>query len=81
LRTLRGLEQPSRRLEAAALELFELGRIRDPMDGLAAIQSIEASEAQQVFERLRQQPAAVGLAGNVPERARTKALALFGGAG
>lgn len=81
VRTLRGLEQPSRRLEAAALELFELGRIRDPMQGLAAIQSIGASEAQQVFERLRQQPAAVGLAGNVPERARTKALALFGGAG
>lgn len=77
VRTLRGLEQPGRRLEAAALELFELGALRDPMDGLHQLQRLSADDAQRVFRRLLQGRAAVGLAGQVPERVRSRAQALF----
>ncbi|PXW94327.1 putative Zn-dependent peptidase [Sphaerotilus hippei] len=77
VRALRALEQPSRRLEVAAQDLFTLGRLRDPQDGLRRLEAVTAAEVQAVFRQLLDSPAAVALAGRVPARARERAQALF----
>ena len=72
VRSLRGLEQPSRRLEAAAQDLFTLGRLRDTQHWLDQLKAVTAAEVGAVFARLldRQRPAAIALAGSVPARVR-----------
>ncbi len=82
LRALRALEQPARRMEAAALDLFSFGRLRRPQDWLERLQSVSAAEVQAVFAGLHgggpaTQPAAVALAGSVPTRLRERAAELF----
>ncbi len=77
VRTLRGLEQPGRRLESAALELFTLGRLRDAREWLAQLDATPAESVRGVFERMLGSTGAVGLAGQVPERARARAATLF----
>ncbi|HEY4069227.1 MAG TPA: pitrilysin family protein [Burkholderiaceae bacterium] len=78
VRTLRALEQPSRRLEAAAQDLFTFGRLRDPRTGLAALQAVTAEDVRAVFSRMLDSVAAIAMAGSVPARARERAAALFG---
>jgi predicted Zn-dependent peptidase len=77
VRALRGMEQPSRRLEAAAQDLFTFGHLREPDALLAQMQAVTAEQVREVFARLLASPAAVALAGSVPARAREKAEALF----
>ena len=77
VRALRALEQPARRLEAAAQDLFTFGRLRDPREELARLQAVTAHELRAVFERMLASPAALALAGSVPARARERATALF----
>ncbi|MDC6169474.1 M16 family metallopeptidase [Paucibacter sp. XJ19-41] len=79
VRSLRGLEQPSRRLEAAAQELFTLGRLRDTQQWLDQLQAVTAAEVGAVFASLldRQRPAAIALAGSVPAKVRERAQRLF----
>lgn len=79
VRSLRGLEQPSRRLEAAAQDLFTLGRLRDTQQWLDQLQAVTAADVGTVFARLldRQRPAAIALAGSVPARVRDRAARLF----
>ncbi len=79
VRSLRGLEQPSRRLEAAAQELFTLGRLRDTQHWLDQLQAVTAAEVGAVFASLldRQRPAAIALAGSVPAKVRERAQDLF----
>lgn len=79
VRSLRGLEQPSRRLEAAAQELFTLGRLRDTQQWLEQLQAVTAAEVGAVFASLldRQRPAAIALAGSVPAKVRERAQDLF----
>ena len=79
VRALRALEQPSRRLESAAQELFTLGHLREPQQWLAKLQAVTAGEVREVFARLLdpQRPAAIALAGSVPARARARAAGLF----
>ena len=78
VRALRSLEQPARRLEAAAQDLFTLGLLRDTQDWLAQLQAVTAEQVREVFARLLIKPsAAVALAGSVPLRARERATALF----
>ena len=80
LRGLRVLEQPARRMEAAAQELFNFGRLREPREAMAQLQAITGTQVQAVFEQLlqpdRPRPA-VALAGSVPQRARACAETLF----
>ena len=76
VRALRGLEQPSRRLEAAAQDLFTFGRLRDSHEWLARLQAVTPQEVRAVFARMLASPAALALAGSVPARARDKAQAL-----
>ena len=79
VRALRALEQPARRLEAAAQDLFTFGRLRDADEALARLQAVTAQEVCAVFTRMLTTPAAVALAGSVPARARERAAALFAG--
>ncbi len=79
VRALRALEQPARRLEGAAQDLFTFGRLRDTDEGLAQLQAVTAQEVRAVFKRMLASSAAVALAGSVPARARERAAVLFGG--
>lgn len=80
VRALRGLEQPARRLEAAAQDLFTFERLRDTHDWLAQLQAVTPTQVQAAFATMQggQQRAAVALAGSVPNKARERAAALFG---
>ncbi len=77
VRALRTLEQPARRLEAAAQDLFTFGRLRDTRDSLARLQAVTAVELQAVFSAMLASRAAVALAGSVPAKARDCAGELF----
>lgn len=77
VRLLRALEQPSRRLEAAAQDLFTFGRLRDTHEWLARMQALNGDDVRTVFARMLASPAAVALAGSVPAQARERATALF----
>ena len=79
VRTLRALEQPARRLEAAAQDLFTFGQLRDTRDWLAQLQTVSAQDVRQVFSEMLARPAAIALAGSVPAKARERAEALFAG--
>lgn len=80
VRALRALEQPSRRLEGAAQDLFAFGRLRDTHQWLAQLHAVPAAEVQAVFQRMQSGRGAVGLAGSVTARARDKAQTLFAAA-
>ena len=77
VRALRQLEHPSRRLEAAAQELFTFGQLRDPLEGLARLQAVTPRQLRDEFARMLSSRAAVALAGSVPARVRERAEALF----
>lgn len=77
VRAMRALEQPSRRLEAAAQDLFTFGRLRDTPEWLQRLQAASAAQVRDVFAHALQSTAAVALAGSVPARVREKAAALF----
>lgn len=79
VRALRALEQPARRLEAAAQDLFTFGRLRDTHEWLARVQALTAGDVRAVFGQMLASPAAVALAGNVSARARERAETLFAG--
>jgi len=78
VRALRALEQPSRRLETAAQEVFTFGAPRDGAATLARLQAVTPAQVQAAFTTMLASPAAVALAGSVPARARTRAAELFG---
>jgi predicted Zn-dependent peptidase len=77
VRTLRSLEQPARRLETAAQDVFTFGRLRDPQAWLGLLQAVSASDVREVFARMLATRPAVGLAGSVTARARAQAEALL----
>jgi predicted Zn-dependent peptidase len=77
VRALRALEQPSRRLETAAQEVFTFGAPRDSAEMLARLQAVTAPQVRAAFQAMLASPAAVALAGSVPARARARAAALF----
>jgi predicted Zn-dependent peptidase len=76
VRTLRALEHPAKRLEAAAQEVFTFGQVRDARQWLARLQVVGAGEVREVFASMLASRAAVGLAGSVTARAREQAEAL-----
>lgn len=77
LRTRRALEQPARRLETAAQELFTFGRLREPAEALARLEALPGAAVQRVFAGLLASPAAVGLAGSVPRALVARVHKLF----
>ena len=66
VRALRALEQPSRRLEAAALDLFALGRVRRARRGLAGAGRRSApTQVRDAFATMLQGGASVAVAGKL----------------
>jgi predicted Zn-dependent peptidase len=78
VRALRTLEQPTRRLEAAAQEVFVFGRPRDTAEHIGNLQAVTADAVRAVFATMLASPVAIALAGSVPAAARIQAEALFG---
>lgn len=79
VRALRSLEQPAKRMEVAAQELFTFGQMRDPGEWLARVRAVTAAQVQGVFQRMLQSRAAVGLAGSVPAKLKDRAAVLSPG--
>ena len=66
VRHLRDLEKPSRRLEAAVLDLFALGRLRSRAETLQALQDVSAEQVREAFATMLGSGAAIGVAGKLP---------------
>ncbi len=66
VRSLCAHEVPSQRLEAAALDLFALGRVRPREELMAGIAAVSAVEVREAFARMQGAGAAVALAGRIP---------------
>jgi predicted Zn-dependent peptidase len=69
VRQLRALEQPLRRLEDAALELFSFGRLRPPAEALARILAVDGKALRRQFAQMLRTDAALALAGKLPRAA------------
>ncbi len=65
VRELRALESSSRRLEAGALDLFFLGRVRTRAERAAALQAVSAARLRDTFAGLLAAPASAALTGKV----------------
>jgi predicted Zn-dependent peptidase len=65
VRSLAAQEQPFRRLEDAAQDLFMLGRVRSRGELQQRLQAVTAGEVRDAFERMLAQKVAVALAGRV----------------
>ncbi|HET7863687.1 MAG TPA: insulinase family protein, partial [Burkholderiaceae bacterium] len=65
VRCLSAKEQPFRRLEEAAQDLFVHGRVRPRAELLAGVMGVSAGQVREVFERMLGQTAAVALAGKL----------------
>jgi len=78
VRALRALEQPTRRLEAAAQDVFVFGHPRDTADHIEALQAVTADAVRAVFATMLASPVAMALTGSVPAAARMQAERLFG---
>ena len=81
VRQLRALEQPLRRLEDAALEVFAFGRLRAADEALARLAAVDAPALRAQFGRMLATGATLALAGKLPravsERAREAAPGLL----
>jgi len=62
---LRDGEAPDKRLEAAALDLFALGRVRTRDERVAGIRGVGAADVRAAFARMLASGAAVGIAGGI----------------
>jgi predicted Zn-dependent peptidase len=65
VRCLRAQENVSRRLEAAAMDLFFLGRVRSSAELLDATQSVRPAQVRDAFQDLLASPAAVAMTGKL----------------
>jgi predicted Zn-dependent peptidase len=72
VRSLRVQEQPFMRLEAAAQDLFGLGRVRPRAELLGLTEAVTAEQVRAEFERMLGQAAAVALAGKVGNGVRER---------
>ena len=81
VRELRALERPSRRLEAAALDLFALGRVRPRAETMAALADVTAAQVRDAFATMLRSGAAIAVAGKLrrgpDDRVRTLAAPIL----
>ena len=70
-------EAPAQRLEAAALDLFALGRVRSRDELLDGIVAVGANEVREAFARMLGAGAAVALAGKIPRAAEERLAPLM----
>jgi predicted Zn-dependent peptidase len=76
VRSLRNDERASRRLEAAALDLFAHGAPRSPAQWRARLREVGADQVQAAFVRMLGAPPALALAGRVGRGLRERIEAL-----
>ena len=81
VRSLCAHEQPVRRLEAAALELFTLGRVRSRDEQTAAVQAVQAADVQLAFAQMLAAGPAVALAGKFAKATDDHVRDILGQAG
>jgi predicted Zn-dependent peptidase len=72
VRRMRTLERPYRLLEAAAQDLFTLGRMRSQRELAERQDSVDARALQQHFARMLAQPASVAVAGKLSQGLRDR---------
>jgi predicted Zn-dependent peptidase len=81
VRELRALERPSRRLEAAALDLFALGRVRSRAETMAELADVSTAQVRDCFAEMLNAGAAIAVAGKLrrgpDDRVRTLAAPLL----
>ena len=81
VRELRALERSSRRLEAAVLDLFALGRVRSRAETMAALADVTADQVRDSFAQMLHAGAAIAVAGKLrrgpDDRVRTLAAPLL----
>ena len=81
VRELRALERPSRRLEAAVLDLFALGRVRSRAETMAALADVSAAQVRDCFASMLGAGAAIAVAGKLrrgpDDRVRTLAAPIL----
>jgi predicted Zn-dependent peptidase len=65
VRILSTHEEPSRRLELAALDLYALGRVRSREELLAGIAAVTPAQVRAAFARMLDAPTAIGIAGRI----------------
>ncbi len=65
VRVLSAHEEPSRRLELAALDLFALGRVRSCDELLASITATSPTQVRAAFARMLDATAAIAIAGKI----------------
>jgi predicted Zn-dependent peptidase len=65
VRILSAHEEPSRRLELAALDLYALGRVRSREALLAGIAAVTPGQVRAAFARMRDARPAIGIAGRI----------------
>lgn len=65
VRRLRDAEQPYRRLEAAAQDLFVFGRVRSRAELAAHVDAVTAAQVREAFARMLASGASVAVAGKV----------------
>ncbi len=65
VRHLRELERPGRRLEAAVLDLFALGRARSRAETLQALQDVSAEQVRECFATMLGCGASIAVAGKL----------------
>jgi predicted Zn-dependent peptidase len=81
VRELRALERPSRLLEAAALDLFALGRVRSRAETMAELAHVSAAQVRDCFAEMLNAGAAIAVAGKLrrgpDDRVRTLAAPIL----
>jgi predicted Zn-dependent peptidase len=65
VRSLRAHERPARRLEAAAMDLLALGRVRSRAEVDAAMQAVTARQVRDAFAAMLASGASIAIAGKV----------------
>jgi predicted Zn-dependent peptidase len=78
VRSLLAQEAPEKRLEAAALDLFALGRVRSRDAVEQRIGAVRPAEVRAAFARMLDAGAAVGIAGSFARAAADDVSARFG---
>jgi predicted Zn-dependent peptidase len=78
MRSLRDEERPARRLEAAVLDLYTQGQVRDPAAWRADVQAVSAAQVRAVFRQLADATPALAITGRVSAALKQHAQQLFG---
>ena len=77
VRSLLAHERPARRIEAAAIDLFVLGRVRSQAEVAAAVGDVTPDQVRMTFEQMLAARASVAVAGKVGKGLNERILGLM----